>query len=344
VLIPLLTALIEARRYPLDEFLPALVAGYEAGGALERALVLHTNPAGFRSTAVFGTIAASAAASRLLRLSPEACAAALANAASFAGGLLQSFADGSDEWRYQVGVAARNGWLAAELAAAGSVTAPRAFEGDSGFARAFARVPADATAITARLGQDWAMTRVTFKPYPVCAFNQTPVGAALVLREELGGALIDAVRVRMNPFECNYAGMDSTGPFYSIAGTLMSIPFCIATTLVHGAPDMRRMATYDDAAVNTLLNKVQLIPSPEVPTLCAAIEIDSGARRLHRDERKTARDYAYDRTATINLIRRTCAAENVPLSAVELVERFVDRLPNTSIDEVLSAFTSIEPA
>ena len=29
------------------------------------------------------------------------------------------------------------------------------------------------------------MLRVTFKPYPVCAFNQTPVTAALVLREKL---------------------------------------------------------------------------------------------------------------------------------------------------------------
>ena len=37
-------------------------------------------------------------------LSGERTAAALANAASFAGGILQSFEDGTDEWRYQVGV------------------------------------------------------------------------------------------------------------------------------------------------------------------------------------------------------------------------------------------------
>ena len=38
ILIPLLTALIEARRYPLAVLIPAVVAGYEAGGVIEKAL------------------------------------------------------------------------------------------------------------------------------------------------------------------------------------------------------------------------------------------------------------------------------------------------------------------
>ena len=49
----------------------------------------------------------------MLELSEIQLAAALANAAAFSGGILQSFADGTDEWRYQVGVAARLGLVAA---------------------------------------------------------------------------------------------------------------------------------------------------------------------------------------------------------------------------------------
>ena len=143
ILIPMLTAMIEARGYPLSRLIPALVAGYEAGGVLEKALSGKTTPGGFRSSAIYGTIAASAAAAKLMELSAEQTAASLANAVSFAGGLLQSFADGTDEWRYQVGVVARNGLVAAELARAGSVSAPNAFEGKSGFARAFARIDLD---------------------------------------------------------------------------------------------------------------------------------------------------------------------------------------------------------
>src|ERR1700735_1694632 len=112
ILIPMLTAMIEAKGYPLARLIPALVAGYEAGGVLEKALSGKTTPGGFRSSAIYGTIAASAAAAKLMELSAEQTKAALANAVSFAGGVLQSFADGTDEWRYQVGVVARNGFVA----------------------------------------------------------------------------------------------------------------------------------------------------------------------------------------------------------------------------------------
>ena len=163
----------------------------------ESAYAGHTTPAGFRASTVYGAIAAAAAAGKLMGLDEHRLAAALANAVSFSGGLLQSFAEGTDEWRYQVGVVARIGWLAAELANAGSVSAQQPFEGKSGFVRAFARTECDVDALAAKLGRDWSTLRVTFKPYPVCAFNQTPVTAALALREKLRGADLRAVRVRM---------------------------------------------------------------------------------------------------------------------------------------------------
>jgi 2-methylcitrate dehydratase PrpD len=49
ILIPLLTALTEVRRYPVAALIPALVAGYEAGGVLEQAYAGQTTPGGFRS-------------------------------------------------------------------------------------------------------------------------------------------------------------------------------------------------------------------------------------------------------------------------------------------------------
>ena len=98
--------------------------------------------------------------------------------------------------------------------------------------------PATTPALLARLGTEWSVQRVTFKPFPVCAFNQTPVTGALILRDRLEERAPKQVRVRMNPFETGYAGMDAKGPFDSISGTLMSIPFCIALTLLRGTPSM----------------------------------------------------------------------------------------------------------
>ncbi len=338
ILIPLLTGLIEARGYPLARLVPALVAGYEAGGVLEKALSGKTTPAGFRSSAIYGTIAASAAAARLMELSENQMAAALANAVSFAGGVLQSFADGTDEWRYQVGVVARNGLVAAELARAGSVSAPFAFEGKSGFARAFAKADLDRGLATS-LGKDWAILRVAFKPYPVCAFNQTPVTGALVLREQLRSAPAK-VRVRMNPYETGYAGMDAVGPFHTISGTLMSIPFCIATTLIHGAPTTRHMTTYDDPAVNDLIKCVELVSDPAIPILSAVIEAETPDGATHvREQRMTAVDYAYDMPTLSAMLRRIGGEEGVPMSAFDRLERFVERLPLGSIEDAVSVFT-----
>jgi 2-methylcitrate dehydratase PrpD len=339
VLVPMLTAMIEVRHYPGAGLLPALVAGYEAGGLLEKAYAARTTPGGFRSSAIYGTIAAAAAAGKLMGLEEAQLAAALANAVSFAGGVLQSFSDGTDEWRYQVGVVARNGLLAAELARAGSIAAPHAFEGRTGFITSFARPDGEVPELANLLGQEWATLRVTFKPYPVCAFNQTPVTAALGLRRELGNAAIHTIRVRMNPFETGYAGMDATGPFNSISGTLMSIPFCIATTLIHGVPDMKRMTTYDDPAVNSLVNRVELISDVVVPVLSAIIEVETGDGWSHRrEQRMTPADYAYDRTTVAALVRGIGAQQDLPSTAFDLLERFVEQLPDSSIGDVLASY------
>jgi 2-methylcitrate dehydratase PrpD len=338
ILIPLLTALIETRRYPLDRLIPALVAGYEAGGLLEGAFAGQTTPGGFRSTATYGVVAAAAASARLMGLDAETTASAIANAASFTGGILQSFADGTDEWRYQPGIIARNGLAAAELARAGSVSAPLAIEGKSGFARSFARTDAPSD-LAASLGTDWATLRVTFKPYPVCAFNQTPVTGALVLRDELGGEIPSAVRVRMNPYETGYAGMDATGPFNSISGTLMSIPFCIATTLVHGVPTTRHMTTYDDPEVAGLIERITLISDPAVPVLSAVIEADTRQGPRIREQRMVPADYAYDRQTLSAMLRRVGREERVPMAAFDRLETFVDRLPGGAIQDAIEAFS-----
>jgi 2-methylcitrate dehydratase PrpD len=344
ILVPMLTALVEARKYPIERLIPALIAGYEAGGLLENAYAGQTTPSGLRASTLYGAVAASAAAAKLMGLDAERTAATLANAVSFSGGLLQSFADGTDEWRYQVGLVAKVGWTAAELAKAGSTSAPCAFEGKAGFVRTFARVDCDVAALVKRLGDDWAVLRVTFKPYPVCAFNQTPVTAALTLRDKLGGAELKAVRVRMNPYETGYAGMDAVGPFNSVSGTLMSIPFCIAATLIYGIADMKRMTTYDDAKLNGFIGRITLISDPSVPTLSCIIEADTAdGRTLTQNQHMTAADFAYDRAGVSQLVRRIGVEEDVPMAAFDRLEVFVGRWPAASIDEVIDAFAMIAP-
>lgn len=339
ILIPMLTAMVEARRLPIDRLIPALVAGYEVGGLLEQAYAGVTTPNGLRSSPLYGTLGAAAAGARMMALPPDRVAAAIGNAASFTGGILQSFSDATDEWRYQVGMAARTGLAAAELAAAGSVTAPHAIEGPAGFVRAFTRQTCDVEALAAKLGTAWSIDRVTFKPYPVCAFNQTPVIAALEMRDKIAGRDISRVQVHMNPYETGYAGMDSKGPFHSVSGTLMSIPFCIALTLLRGSPTMAAMTTYDDREINDLVSRIDLVSDEGVNRLCCIIkaELADGGREV-LEKKVTTEDFNFDRATVSEMIRRIGSEQDVPAEAYDLLERFVSDLPNADIDLVIKAF------
>jgi 2-methylcitrate dehydratase PrpD len=339
IAIPLLTALVEANAYPMERLQSALLAAYEVGGLFDQRYGRITAAAGLRATPLYGTLSAAAAAGKLMALSVPQMESALANAASFTGGILQSFAEGTDEWRYQVGIAARNGHAAAALAHAASVSAAGAFEGSAGFVQAFVRCKADTTSLQAQLGREWSILRVTYKPYPVCAFNQTPVIAALALREKLAGRRPDRVRVKMNPFETTYAGMDSRGPFKSITSTLMSIPFCIASTLLYGVPDMRRMTTYDDRTVTALIDRIELMSDDQVPNLSAIIEADVDGGTLAHEQRMQASDYAFDWRAVSRLIRRVGAEQGVPGDVYDQLEDFVLNMANRSIGDVTQLFS-----
>jgi 2-methylcitrate dehydratase PrpD len=342
IVIPLLSAMIEADNYPLERLVPALIAAYEAGGLLEGTYGRSTTPAGLRASSLYGTLAAAAASAKMMALDVERTEAALANALSFSGGLLESFAEGTDEWRYQVGICARDGLIAAELARAGSVASQEAIEGRAGFVRAFAREACDVATLEAKLGRDWSTMRVAFKPYPVCAFNQTLVGAALKLKERVANQPIAAVEVFMNPFETGYAGMDNKGPFRSITGTLMSIPFCAAATLLRGTPTMSLMTCYDDPAINGLIARVRLVADPAIPTLSCRIGVTlADGAVLECDERKTAADYSYGWDEVVALIRRIGREEGVPEAAYDGVERFVRALPSGDIRALSDAFALI---
>jgi len=346
ILLPLLTALIETGNGVIEDFLPALIAGYEIGGLLESSFSSITTSHGLRASPLYGSISAAAAISKLMHLNEAQTAASLANAASFTGGTLQSFADGTDEWRYQVGIAAKNGLTATLLAANGSVSSPNAFDGIRGFVYAYVRTTCDENLINSQLGTNWSTTRVTFKPYPVCALNQTPVRAALKLRELLKHRLHPSIRIRarLNPTVVAYAGMNSIGPFFSLSGTLMSTQFCIATTLLNGAPTVARMAAFDDPKTNDLMAKISLIADPSIGLLSCVLEADVQAPRAHLHVELNAdhSDYSYSTQQVSELIRRIGEETQVPKEAYDYLEKFVSDLPHADLTDVVRAFKTVQ--
>jgi len=93
-----------------------------------------------------------------------------------------------------------------------------------------------------------------------------------------------------------------------------------------------------------LIGRIALVSDGKVATLSTVIEAETtDGRTIVQDQQMTERDYAYDRAGVSQLVRRIGSEQNVPSSAFDRLEAFVDRWPAVSIDEVLAAFATVEP-
>ena len=177
----------------------AYVAGYEVWAELIRREPNQHHAKGWHPTAMFGALAAAAASASLRKLDAEQASAAVAMAASLAGGLVANF--GSMTKPLQVGRAAQSGLIATRLVEAGMTASRDAIEDDLGFLRAISPNGSVDTKSDAALGRDWAILRqgLNVKLYPVCYAAHRALDAAsdLQRKHRLDLSEIDAVAVDM---------------------------------------------------------------------------------------------------------------------------------------------------
>ncbi|GAY11962.1 MmgE/PrpD family protein [Pseudonocardia sp. N23] len=337
-LVPAVLALGEELDASGSELVAALAAGYETAGALSQDFAPRTTPRGFRATGVYGVLGAAAGASRLLGLDAATTANALGIATSLAGGTNQTWVAGSQEWLFQVGFCARNGLLAARLAAAGGTGAPDAFEGAQGFYRALLGEQPDVSQVATDLGGTWRVREVTYKPLPVCAILQSPVSDAISLRtaRELTPELVGAARLTLSPGEAAYPGTDSTGPFRGAGDALMSAQFCLAVALEKGTVTASDLLRTDDAGLLDLAGRIEVIPDPALESRSFTLEIDlrDGGRITHSSD--GAATFNWDRAGLLAQISEMSGE----MPAADVVGGLVDTVldvENRSVREVVSA-------
>ncbi len=234
VLAPALLALGELIGASGRTVLDAYVIGYDVLTRLGRALNPSHYEKGWHATISLGTVAAAAAAARLLGLDAGRVEMALGIAASMAGGSRQQF--GTMTMPLHAGHAARNGVVAAELASRG-VTADRGIlESRMGYCALFAGVDgADLEQLTKDLGAAWEMERAGYvlKPYPCGAPLQRAIDAILSLRER-HAIEPDAVRAIRVGVSYLFAGvLIRTDPQTGLEGK-PSLEFCAAVAMLDG--------------------------------------------------------------------------------------------------------------
>jgi 2-methylcitrate dehydratase PrpD len=207
---------------------------------------------GLHATSIAGTVGGALAAAMLYGLEEEEIGHAIAISASMGAGLIEANRTGGTVKRIHCGWAAHAGVTAAELARHGLTGPPTVFEGRFGFLQAYLDDKADAEEITRGLGEEWALPRIFFKPYPANHFTHAGIDAAIKLREEgldLGeiealelGVATPVLRTIAQPEE--EKAKPSTGYAAQFSG-----PFTVATALVGGGGLGVSLSDFTDATV-----------------------------------------------------------------------------------------------
>jgi 2-methylcitrate dehydratase PrpD len=261
-LVPAIFALAEETGASGEACLDAYLVGFEMMARLGEAMNLVHYHKGWHTTLSLGAPGVAAACGRLLGLGEAEMRMALSLSTSMAGGSKRQL--GSMAKPLHAGLAAKNGIVAAQLAAAGVTANEEPFEGKWGYLEMTAG-PEAAGFIEPlqRLGAPSAMEQygVWLKFYPCCASTHRPVDAirALGLRPEkvLGvEALVSEIAaanlrylVPKDAFEARF-----------------SLPYCLAAAIVDGTltPASFSPQAVDRPAIRALLGKVAMEVDPEL--------------------------------------------------------------------------------
>ncbi len=182
VVIPAALALAEAHHMSGKDVILAVVAGYDVFVRLASAV----NPAhfarGFHSTGTVGTIAAAAAAAKVLRLDFEGVRNSISLGAVQAAGVHEISESAQASKPLSPAKAAYGGVLSGRMARLGIEGPLEALEGTKGFLKAFTD-KFDFEILQKELGQRFDITRCYVKLYPACRHCHGGIDAAIRLYE-----------------------------------------------------------------------------------------------------------------------------------------------------------------
>ncbi|MSQ50940.1 MAG: MmgE/PrpD family protein [Betaproteobacteria bacterium] len=256
-------ALAQARSVSGEEFLRAVVVGYEIstriGAAMGRAHYKF-----WHNTGTIGCFGACAAAAEILQLDSKRFAHALATVTTFSAGLQQAFRMDSMSKPMHAGHAAEAGVTAALAAAEGVTGSLDVIEGEAGYGVAMSNGP-DWDRGLATLGREFHVTRMTVKNHACCGHAFAAIDGALALQAKMKIAANDIERVRVATYKTALDVACYDEPRTASEGRF-SLKYLVATALTHGSV---RLAAFEpqrlnDAATLALMRRVDAAVDPEL--------------------------------------------------------------------------------
>jgi 2-methylcitrate dehydratase PrpD len=262
--VPVILALAQQQAVSGQELITAMVAGYEAGWRIGRALLPDMMRRGYHAQSVVGVFIAAAAAGKILRLDPDRMTHALAIAGSHAGGTMEFDQSGGEVKRLHNGMACCGGLRSALLAQIGLTGPPTIFEGERGILkvmsgnRNIAPIVKDLQAGSENL----ALYHAAVKRFPVNASQHSPIELLDNLVREHG---IDPRQVTRIKVEVNEGILLHGGTIYQpkeVIEAQFSLRFSLALRLLKGNNDLQHYldsTMWSDPAILEIGRKIELL-------------------------------------------------------------------------------------
>jgi 2-methylcitrate dehydratase PrpD len=285
--IPAALAIAERMHASGEQFLSAVVLGYDVCARLNYALGAEAFAAASRSTHSFGGgFGAGAAAGALLGLDAVQVRHLLSYCAQQASGVGCNVRDQDHiEKAFDFGgMPARNGVAAATMVAHGLTGVDDVFSGERNFFMAYASEP-NAGKLAEALGERFEILHTNIKKWSVGSPAQSALDAVSHLMESAKPAARDIAAIRVH-LPTRSARTVDNAPMPDV-----NVQHLVAMLLVDGGltfDSVHDHARMDDPAVLAVRRKIDLVPSEDLmtarPRRQAIVEIDlqDGRRLSHR--------------------------------------------------------------
>lgn len=267
--LPAVLALAEQRGSPGRDVLDALALGIECELACAVILMPTGYFRGFVPGGLVGAIGGAMACGLLAGLDDAALRNALGLAMVSGFGTYETA--GSMGLPYIMGMVARSGYTACELARRG-MDAPRtAFEGEKGMLPSYSNESHDKIDPTlATLGQTWRLFGQSYKTVPTETITHAPIDCVMALLPQAAGRTVERLRFSVSPIVTKIADerRDRFGNPSSELTARFDLRHCAAAAWHRGRFTLEEMreAVYADPAVLALRDRVDLLPDPSFPT------------------------------------------------------------------------------
>ncbi len=186
-------------------------------------------------TSLYGLFGAAAAAGKLLGLDKEKMVDTLGIAFEQAAWSLQCVLDGSMLKGIISGFAAKAAVMAALMAEKGITGPKNIFEGEIGLYNLYLRGEYNPVPLTSKLGQNWELLGLSFKPYPCCRLSHSSVDAVLEIlsKNDIAPEDIDEVTVLAGKnAQLLCEPIERKKPPQNVVDAQFSLPYIVATALV----------------------------------------------------------------------------------------------------------------